>query len=94
MADEKTITVGEVAAVAIGMFAEECKKIASENWSEAQVEMLDTLFEAARLGCEYKCVKCKYFGRHADAPETVEMDCMWEMLKEEGESSTPPCEEE
>lgn len=41
-----------------------------------------------------KCEKCKYFGKAADAPETVEKDCMWEVLREEGTSCVPPCEEE
>lgn len=40
------------------------------------------------------CVKCEYFGRPADVPETVEKDCMWEMLREEGTSPIPPCEED
>lgn len=43
---------------------------------------------------EVKCVRCEYFGRHPDAPETVDKDCMWEMLREEGTSSIPPCEED
>ena len=80
--------------VEIGIFVNDCKDIAKKNWCESQVEMLDTLFEAARMGWEYKCVKCGYFGRPADAPDTVDKDCLWSMCKEEGESDIPPCEED
>lgn len=38
-----------------------------------------------------KCSECKYYGQAVDAPDTVENDCMWEMLREKDEDSTPPC---
>lgn len=41
---------------------------------------------------EMKCKRCEYYGRMADAPESVPKDCMWEMLREEGEGPEPPCE--
>lgn len=41
-----------------------------------------------------KCENCIYYGKLIDAPDSVENDCMWEMLREEGEGPEPPCEEE
>lgn len=42
------------------------------------------------------CEKCCYFGRAADAPETVEEDCMYIPSEEEDAEGyvdyTPPCE--
>lgn len=39
-----------------------------------------------------ECENCVYFGRAADAPETVEKDCMWTPSDENGFNR--PCEEE
>ena len=46
-----------------------------------------------RLNCgeNSDCDECEYFGRPSDAPETVEKDCMWSLLKEKGEEDLPPC---
>lgn len=38
-----------------------------------------------------KCKGCTYYGRPADAPESVPLDCMYQ--PEEGEEYKPPCEE-
>lgn len=38
-----------------------------------------------------KCKKCQYFGKPDDAE--IDEDCMWEVLREEGTSCVPPCEE-
>lgn len=42
---------------------------------------------------ENKCANCIYFGRAADAPETVENDCLWSRYKDADESDEPPCTE-
>lgn len=38
------------------------------------------------------CENCIYFGKAADAPETVEKDCIFVPSEEDGD--TKPCEEE
>lgn len=86
--------IEEIAIRSLMNFIGDCMETAKKNWSESQVEMLKTLFDAVAQGAEYKCVKCEYFGRVADAPETVKKDCMWHWLKDEDEGDTPPCEEE
>ena len=38
-----------------------------------------------------KCEECYYYGKAADAPETVEEECMWLPSEEDGECR--PCED-
>lgn len=93
MEEKANVTVGQVANVAINIFADDCVRIAKKNWSQSQVDMLETLFESAKRGCEYKCIRCEYYGKPSDAPETVEEGCMWDMCHDKEEESRP-CEEE
>lgn len=39
-----------------------------------------------------KCENCEFFKKVADASESAEKDCMWEILRDEGTSRVPPCE--
>ncbi len=75
----------------ITTFKEKCIKIANENWSKSQVWMLECLFETIEKECEYKCLRCSYFGRPGDAPETSPEDCMWEPNEDE---EYRPCEDD
>lgn len=88
----ENVTAGQVINATIDLFTEDCLRMAKENWSSSQVEMLETLFDAERKGCEYRCVRCEHFGRAADAPETVEECCMWQQSENNG--WTKPCEED
>lgn len=88
---ESKVTVGQVANTAINIFTNDCVGTARKNWSESQVDMLERLFESVKRGCEYKCVRCTYYGKPSDAPETVEEGCLWDMRHEE---ECRPCEEE
>lgn len=38
-----------------------------------------------------ECEKCFYYGRAADAPETVEEDCMYMPGEDDDGDWTPPC---
>lgn len=38
------------------------------------------------------CERCEYYGKAADAPETVKKECMWVPSEENGDHR--PCEEE
>lgn len=41
-----------------------------------------------------KCVNCEYYGREADAPETVEKSCMYHyLINSVGGDEPLPCEE-
>lgn len=90
-AQKVNVTVGEVLNTAINVFTEDCIEIAKNNWSEIQVKMLQRLFECVKSGCEYKCIECVYYGRPADAPETIEAGCMWKPSEDNGWDL--PCEE-
>lgn len=92
MKEKVRVNAGEFATVAINIFTEECMRIANENWSKAQVGMLQTLFESAKHGYTYKCVRCSYFGRSRDANQETQKNCMWEPSKGDGRGK--PCEEE
>ena len=94
MEEEKAkMTVGQVANIAINIFTHDCINTAMENWSTSKVEMLERLFESVKKGCEYKCVRCEYYGKPSDAAETVEEGCLWDMCHDENEECRP-CEEE
>lgn len=73
----KELTMTEIMEIALETFTEECFTMAKENWTPSQVEMLETLFVAVGGGYEYKCIRCKYFGKAPDAPETARKDCMY-----------------
>lgn len=88
---KERVTVEQVANTAINIFTNDCVEIARKNWSQSQVDMLEILLESAKKGCEYKCVRCTYYGKPSDAPETVEEGCLWDMRHDDEQR---PCEEE
>lgn len=56
-------------------------------------ELLEQM-KGDRLNCgeNSDCDECEYFGRPSDAPETVEKDCMWRLIKElRHEEDLPLC---
>lgn len=75
---EQNMFSSEVANLKLKEFKEKCLKVADENWTQKHIVMLERLFEAVETETEYKCIGCHYFGRAADAPETVPNDCMWQ----------------
>ena len=86
------VTVGEVATVAINLFAEDCINAAKENWGDTYTVMLETLFESVKNGYEYKCVRCRHFRKPEGAyPDTMK-ECLWKPSEENG--IFKPCEEE
>lgn len=84
------VTVAQVAAASINIFASDCMAVAKENWCQSQVDMLERLFTCVSRGCDYKCVGCTYFGKTSDAPENNPDDCMWQPGGEDGFEK--PCE--
>ena len=74
----------------IGCSATNCEYKYLENYAE---DIKKEQMKGDRLNCgeNSDCDECEYFGRPSDAPETVEKDCMWEMVREENEPVEPPC---